>query len=306
MIEVKNLFKRYGKNTVLNGIDFELNKGEIVGFIGPNGSGKSTTMKCMVGLVYPDKGEILVEGKPVNPKKHESLKKVSAMIEAPGLYHNLSGLENLKLFASLNKVENEKIEEIIGLINLGKGLEKKTKNYSMGMKQRLAFGITLLSSPDYLILDEPFNGLDPEGVFSFREEIVNLASSGCGILISSHQLMELEKLVTRKIFIKNRQLVDSLHDISNGNKVYKILLNKDEMSKNFDNIKNCFEKMKTDKLISRYYLNESDVVVFINNVEDLSKLMQNVLLQQLNIYGVLPVADEIEELYRLIYEEELV
>ena len=158
---VNKLNKHFGKHHVLKDVSFSLQQGEIVGFISPNGTGKSTTMKCIANLIFPDSGEINIGGYDLAKSRNKALGHLSALIEAPGLYYNLSGMDNLRLFAKLRGVPKERIQEVIEFTGLGNRLQVKANKYSMGMKQRLALGIAVLTQPTFLILDEPFSAWTP-------------------------------------------------------------------------------------------------------------------------------------------------
>lgn len=187
IVEVKNLSKKYGKQQILKDVSFELSEREIVGFIGPNGAGKSTTMKCLCSLIFPDAGSIQICGYDLKTEREKALGNLSAMIESPALYPNLTGMQNLKLFANLKQVSNERIKELEVFTKLEKDLHKKVSKYSMGMKQRLALGIALLNKPKFIILDEPTNGLDPSGIIELREILQELKTKeNVSILFSSH------------------------------------------------------------------------------------------------------------------------
>ena len=208
ILEVNNLKKSFKNIKVLKGVTFSIKEGEILGFIGPNGSGKSTTMKCIATLLFADEGEIKICGYDNIAERSLALNEMSVQIESPGLYYNMSGLDNLKLFAGLKKVDKKRVIEIISFIDIGNNLRRKVKNYSMGMKQRLALGITLLTKPKFIMLDEPTNGLDPAGVISLRKTISDLRDQGTAFLISSHQLTEIEKICDRIIAINDGKVLD--------------------------------------------------------------------------------------------------
>src|SRR5690554_835004 len=195
-MSVSNLNKSYGKHHVLKDVTFSVEAGEIVGFIGPNGSGKSTTMKCIANLIFPDSGEVKIAGFDLAKSRNQALSNLSALIEDPGLYYNLSGRDNLELFAGFRGIPRKRVKEVISFTGLERSLKVQASKYSMGMKQRLALGIAILTEPTFLILDEPFSGLDPHGVFELREVIKKLAAQGCGILFSSHQILRWRKLPT--------------------------------------------------------------------------------------------------------------
>lgn len=204
-----HLNKNYGKTQVLCDVSFELFLGEILGFIGPNGAGKSTTMKCIAGLEYYQSGSIHIMGYNLAKRRNEALAHIGLSIESPGLYPQWTGLEHLKYFGRLRKLPKSRVDEMIEFSKLGKDIYRATATYSMGMKQRLALALALLTKPDLLLLDEPTNGLDPSAVFALREELKELRKQGVAILYSSHQLDELERICDRTIFIRDGRLIDT-------------------------------------------------------------------------------------------------
>lgn len=250
ILRVQNLNKYYKKFHAVKDVSFDVYEGEIVGFIGPNGSGKSTTMKCINSLLIPSSGTITVCGKDIVKEREEALAKQASLIESPGLYTDLKGIDNLKLFAHLRNVSNERIEEVKKIINIGDFINKKVAEYSLGMKQRLALGIVLLDEPKFIILDEPTNGLDPTGVMDLRNILLDLAQQGVSILFSSHQLGEIEKVADRIISIKHGEIIPfdtNLSDHSN----YELLLDKniDHLSDHIDAIEGVLSfEINEDKL----------------------------------------------------------
>lgn len=204
-----HLSKSYGKTQVLHDVSFELLSGEILGFIGPNGAGKSTVMKCIAGLEYYQSGSIHIMGYNLAKRRNEALSHIGLSIESPGLYPQLTGLEHLKYFAQLRKLPTNRVDEMVEFSKLGKEIHKATATYSMGMKQRLALSLALLTKPDLLLLDEPTNGLDPSAVLALRKELKELRKQGVAILYSSHQLDELERICDRTIFIRDGRLIDT-------------------------------------------------------------------------------------------------
>ena len=301
MIEVINLFKTYGEKKALDGISFKVEKGEIVALIGPNGSGKSTTMKCIASLVYPSAGKIMIDNFEVNPKNHRILNKVGFMIESPGLYQFLSGIDNLKLAASLAGASKGKLIEIIELIGIGEGIKRNVNTYSMGMKQRLAFGIALIKDPDYLILDEPFNGLDPSGVFEFRSFITKLSNNGCGILISSHQLLELEKISTRKLFLNEGKFIDKDELMALYQSEYKISINHNYDITNQVLIK-YLDELKNLDIITNYRFDRTDLLVNFKK-DYINQFIKELVNLDVLINSFTPVSEDIEETYRVLYGE---
>lgn len=209
ILEVKNLNKSFGKTKVLHDINFDIFPNEIVGFIGPNGAGKSTVMKCILSLIFPDSGSITVKGYDIKKDRIKALSSMAGVIETPGLFVDMSGEDNIKLFAELRKVDKKRVEQIMEFTKLENALKRKAGNYSMGMKQRLALGIALLSKPKLLILDEPTNGLDPTAVIELRNALLDLVKEeDISILFSSHQLEEVEKIADRLVCINKGRIVE--------------------------------------------------------------------------------------------------
>lgn len=206
ILELREVDKKLGKNQILNQISLSVKKNEVVALIGPNGSGKSTLMKLACGLLHPDRGQVLIDGMDLAKEREKGLEKLSAVIEEPALYPQFTGRQHLEMLAYLRKIEKKKVDETEVFIDIGENIKKRVTKYSMGMKQRLALGMSMLSAPELLILDEPTNGLDPSGVFQLRKEIMRFAESGCGVLISSHILGELQVISDRFLFLKEGKL----------------------------------------------------------------------------------------------------
>ena len=207
-MNVSNLKKSFRKRTVLDDVSFSLKEGEIVGFVGKNGAGKSTTMKCIVGLLKPQDELIEVSGRNIVTQRETALRFIAAQIEDLALFETMSGRDNLRLFASLNHVSGKRILQMEQFCGLGKALKRRVETYSMGMKQRLALAIALLKKPRVLLLDEPMNGLE-QGVQQLRAELRALAKEEkMAILISSHQLAEIEKMCDRIIGLKDGRIYD--------------------------------------------------------------------------------------------------
>ena len=195
VLEVLGLKKRIGLKTMVEDITFDMHEGEIIGLLGPNGSGKTTIMRMMVGLTKTTKGDVYCFEKPLGLGKTTMLKEVGAMIETPEFYNYMSGWSNLKQIARVcgKKVTRARMKELVEFVGLKKVIRKKVKTYSLGMRQRLGLAQALLNDPKVLILDEPVNGLDPQGVQDFRNKLKEIAATGVSILISSHLLDEIEK-----------------------------------------------------------------------------------------------------------------
>ena len=209
VIEVLGLKKRIGLKTIVEDITFDMREREIIGLLGPNGSGKTTIMRMMVGLTKMSKGDVYCFEKPLGLGKTSMLREVGSMIETPEFYNYMSGWANLKQIARVcgKKVTRARMKELVEFVGLKKVIRKKVKTYSLGMRQRLGLAQALLNDPKVLILDEPVNGLDPQGVQDFRNKLKEIAATGVSILISSHLLDEIEKVCDRVIVIEKGKII---------------------------------------------------------------------------------------------------
>lgn len=198
IIATENLSKEYDGVYRVQDLDIRVKEGDIYGFLGPNGAGKSTTMKMLLGLVKPTSGTIEIMGKLFNEKNRKGiLQSVGSLIEAPSYYGHLTGHENMELIRRLLDLPQKNIDEAIHIVRLENQMNKKVKNYSLGMKQRLGIAMALARKPKLLILDEPTNGLDPAGIEEIRELIKTLPSKyGMTVMISSHILSEIDQMAT--------------------------------------------------------------------------------------------------------------
>jgi len=208
-IKTTGLSYRYPKGAdTLSGINLEVERGSIYGFLGPNGSGKTTTLSLLLGLLTKQQGDIEIFGQHLHTNRISILKRVGSLIEAPSLYGHLTARENLEVYRQDYGVSKARIGEVLDIVGLAGTGQKVAKRFSLGMKQRLAIALALLSNPDLLILDEPSNGLDPAGIIELRELIKRLNKThGMTILISSHLLGEVEKMVSHVGIIFNGKLL---------------------------------------------------------------------------------------------------
>lgn len=209
VLKVSNLTKKYKELTAVDSLNFSLYEGEIVGFIGANGAGKSTTIKLITGLIKPTTGEVEICGQNIK-EREKTLSYIGAIVEAPHFYEYMSAKQNLEYFASyFDNVDKKRIQEVLKLIGLFDRKDDKVGKFSLGMKQRLGIGQALLNNPKVLILDEPTNGLDAEGIVQIRNFLKNLtAKTKVTIFISSHILSELQNLCDRFIIIDKGQIKD--------------------------------------------------------------------------------------------------
>ncbi|OFK59067.1 ABC transporter ATP-binding protein [Globicatella sp. HMSC072A10] len=208
ILEISNLRKSYNKKNVLDIDSLSIEEGSIYGLIGKNGAGKSTLMKIILGLVEKDSGTVQIFGKEVNTKNQKDFNKhLGGLIENPSFYDHLTGYENLEIICQLKGIEKTEILKTLELVGLNNVRDKKAKEYSLGMKQRLGIAIALIGNPKLLILDEPINGLDPQGIEEMRNLFKKIVSNtSTSILISSHILDEIEKIATHIGIIKEGKL----------------------------------------------------------------------------------------------------
>ena len=194
-VATRGVFKRYGRQPALRGLDMSVPTGKVYGFLGPNGSGKTTTLRLLAGLISPDAGSMTLFGEPYTWRDRTRLFRVGSLIETPAFYPYLSGRENLVVIAATGApTPRSRVEEVLDYVGLKERANGPVKTYSLGMKQRLGLAAAMLSDPDLLILDEPANGLDPAGMVALRETLRWVTGQGKTVLISSHLLDEVEQL----------------------------------------------------------------------------------------------------------------
>jgi len=267
ILSIKNLDKKFGRVHAVNNLSFDIQKGNVYGILGPNGSGKSTTLGIILNVVNKTSGEFSwFDG---NLSTHEALKKVGAIIERPNFYPYMTAIQNLSLICKIKDIATENIEEKLKIVNLFERRNSKFRTYSLGMKQRLAIASALLNNPEILILDEPTNGLDPQGIHEIREIIQKIAKNGTTILLASHLLDEVEKVCSHVVIIRE------------GLKLYSGRVN--EMSISYG----LFElntKEPKNKLIST--LNKNSSIGAIKEEGDLiiAHLTQQMEASEINMY----------------------
>lgn len=229
ILKCENLNKSFGKKKILKDVSFTIKKGDILGFIGPNGSGKTTTIKLILGLNSIDSGNVTINGFDIKKDFESAIKGVGAIVENPDMYMYLSGYENLKLVANMYNVSSSKIDEVVKLVKLEGRIKDKVSKYSLGMRQRLGIAQALINSPNLLILDEPTNGLDPEGIKELRDLLKNLAKKeNIAVLISSHNLAELDSFCNKVCIIQNGTIIESNEvkklkkEVSNSTYIFEI------------------------------------------------------------------------------------
>ena len=219
VLKCNNLKKRIKGRIIVERISFTVDNGDIIGLIGSNGAGKTTIIKLILGLIKMTEGNVYINGYNIEKDFVKAIEKVGAIVETPDLYTYLSGYDNLKIVANnYKKITKKRINEVVKIVGLEKRIKDKVSTYSLGMKQRLGIAQAIINKPNLLILDEPTNGLDIEGIIEIRTLIKNLAMQGIAILISSHNLNEIDKLCNKIIAIQQGKIVvnDTIENFKTG------------------------------------------------------------------------------------------
>lgn len=210
VLELKHLTKKLGGMNVVDDLSLTVKPGEIFGLLGPNGAGKTTTIRMIVGLMSKTKGQVIVEGIDAGKDFSKAMTQIGAIVENPEMYKFLTGYQNLIHFAhmALEEITEERIHEVVKLVDLQDAIHKKVKTYSLGMRQRLGVAQAVLHRPSLLILDEPTNGLDPQGIHEFREYLRQLTKDGTSVIVSSHLLSEMQLMCDRAAIIQKGKLIN--------------------------------------------------------------------------------------------------
>lgn len=233
VVQLRNVTKRIGSKTIVDRLSFDVMPGEVFGFLGPNGAGKTTTIRMIVGLMSLSEGEVLVQGFSIHKQFEEAMMRVGAIVENPEFYKFMTGYQNLQHFARMIPgITEERLQEVIELVKLEHRIHDKVKTYSLGMRQRLGVAQAILHRPAVLILDEPTNGLDPEGIRELRDYLRQLSQDeGIAVIVSSHLLSEMELMCDRVAIIQNGKLLDvrSFKETRSGQDVLEVLLDVDRL-----------------------------------------------------------------------------
>ena len=284
ILKCQDVYKKIGKKYILKKISFEVKKGEIVGFIGPNGAGKTTTIKLILGLQKITKGNVEINGYDVKKDFEKAIYRVGAIIENPDVYTYLTGYENLKIAQEYYKnIPNHRIDEVVKIVGLKDSIMNKVSKYSLGMRQRLGIAQAILHKPQLLILDEPTNGLDPEGIIEIRNLLKKLVfEENIGILISSHNLSEVENICDKVCIIKSGKIIDEkdIKELKSQNleecyiienedsyKVRKLISTKSEIIDK-QHIKIFTSKEQVPKIVKQ--LEKNDVLIYTITKKDIS------------------------------------
>ena len=278
ILKCSNLKKQIKNKIIVENISFSINKGDIVGFIGPNGAGKTTIIKLILGLMKLSEGKVFINRFDIEKDFIKAIEKVGSIVENPDLYMYLSGYDNLKIIANNYKnISKDRIHEVIKIVGLENRIKDKVSTYSLGMRQRLGIAEAILNQPDLLILDEPTNGLDVEGIIEIRNLIKQLSQQGMAILISSHNLTEIDNLCNRIIAIKNGKIIadDTIENFTTISNISSYILELNYIGNLAEIISDYkFEIIKDNKI--RVYISK----------DKLTELMQKLIENKYQIYSL--------------------
>lgn len=298
IIQTEGLNFQYSKNKkVLNNISIHVPKGSIYGFLGPNGAGKSTTMRLLTGIITEQGNAIKLFGNPLQEQLPLVFNKIGSLVESPALYLHLSGIDNLKYIAKLRNIPEEKIHETLELVDLSRDGKRTAKQYSLGMKQRLAIAMALLSDPELLLLDEPVNGLDPNGIIDIRKLLIKLnQEKGVTIFVSSHLLSEIEKMCTHVGIISKGKLrfEGTMQELSKAAGLCKIQVTLDDASKWQHELENQYENVN---LVA-----QNQLTLDIGNKDNIPDFIKNLIAKNAAVYEV-KILDGLEEWFMTITNE---
>lgn len=288
ILKATNIIKKYGHRIVLNNVNMTINKGDIYGFIGKNGAGKTTFMKVILSLTTKDNGEVVYyDNKTIN----DIGLKVGSLIESPGLYKNATAYENLKRFSILYGSSLNDINDILNIVGLDPNDKRLVRNYSLGMRQRLGIAIALLNNPELLILDEPINGLDPEGIKDIRDLIIKLnKEKNITFLISSHLLDELSKIVTKYGIINNGELIEEISSKELNDKCKnRLIIEVDNIDKSLDILSDIISK-KDINIVNNH-------IEIDSHIKDSAKINKLLIEKDIMVNSIYSRTDSLEEYF---------
>ena len=286
VLEAKNVYKKIGTKVIINDLTLKLYEGDILGFIGSNGAGKTTSIKLLLGLQTVSGGSIKICNYDLKSSFEHAIKNIGAIIENPDLYMYLTGYENLKLASKYYTVSKERIDTVVKIVGLEKRIHDKVRKYSLGMRQRLGIAQAILHNPKILILDEPMNGLDPEGINDLKKILTYLATKEkMAIFISSHILSELETICNRICILSKGKIlkdetIETIKNITNKN-TYLIELS----------------KIPENNLLKNYEILKNNIIKITTTKENLNNIIKLLLLNEISIYEIKKETKSLEEFF---------
>lgn len=297
VLEIKNLSKKYKNTLALDNVNISIKKGDIYGFIGENGAGKTTLIRMITGLGFPNKGQINLFGESDLTEVNIQRKRIGCIIESPALYQNMTAKQNLEIIKTQRGIQERNcIAEVLKIVNLEDTGKKKVKNFSLGMKQRLALAIALLGDPEFLILDEPVNGLDPSGIVEFRNLLKKLNKErGITILISSHLLNELNQLATCYGFIHKGKIVEQITAKELDERCTK------HININVDDIEKATFIIENNLNIEEFEVFPNNTIKIYNHLDEVKKISNEIVVNGVGIESINVQGEDLESYFtRLI------
>ncbi|WP_374151383.1 ABC transporter ATP-binding protein [Staphylococcus aureus] len=294
VIQTKNLTKEFNGFNAVNNLNLTIPKGEISGFLGPNGSGKTTTIRMLLGLAEETSGDIKLFNMPLKNNKSEILSNVGALVDSPSFYEHLTGFENLKIMQLIHNCDYNKIQEVLSIVELNEAANKKVKDYSLGMKQRLGIAIALMNDPKLLILDEPTNGLDPNGIKKIRELLIMLSQrKGISIVVSSHNLFEIENMCNYVCLINNGTFLyqGEIKSLINRYAKHKIFFNTNDNNTAQNILKDYNVSIREDKLSINTQLSE------------IPKINKILVTNNMDVYEIIHEKTSLEDIFLKLTEK---
>ncbi|NMF06368.1 ABC transporter ATP-binding protein [Clostridium beijerinckii] len=293
VLETKNLTKKYKNTQALDGVDIKLEKGNIYGFVGQNGAGKTTLIRLITGLSFPTSGELYLFGQTGEKKLQEQRKRLGCMVETPALYPNMTAYQNLEIQRIQRGIPDKKvIDDTLELVGLKDTEKKKAKDFSLGMKQRLGIALALINDPEFLILDEPVNGLDPVGIVEIRELIKRLnKEKGMTILISSHILEELYHTADHYIIISHGNILETLTQEELNEKCKK------HIAINVDNISLAATILEEELHTKNFQVMPDKTIRLYDYLDDIKSVSVALSRNNLIITGISLAGDSLEDYF---------
>ena len=293
-LSIKNITKIYGKKTAADHVSFDIHRGEIFGFLGPNGAGKTTVIKSILGFIFPDEGEVVING--YNTKTHyeKAMASVGGIVENPEMYTNLSARQNIEMYARLHgSIPKSRIDEVISDVGLSARSKEAIKKYSLGMKQRIGLAQAMVHKPNLLILDEPTNGLDPTGIHQLRDILKKYAhEDGAAVMVSSHILSEMQLLCDRVGIINNGKLISvcSMEELSrqmNPTTQYSIKVS---------DAAKAAELLSDNEAVSKAETNEDMITAEISE-ENIASIVRLLVTSGVDISEVRKIESSLEDIF---------
>ena len=269
VLNVETISKHIGKKKIIKEASFTVVSGKVTGLLGPNGAGKTTIIRMLVGLMSHDQGSIQINGQSLSTNFKEAMAHVGAIVENPEFYNYMTGRENLMQYARMAQkpITDEALNQVISSVHLENNIDQKVKTYSLGMRQRLGVAQAILHQPDLLLLDEPMNGLDPKGMREFREMIQALKAQGVGVLISSHQLSDMELLCDDLVIVQKGEItyVGPMNNPADENKLV-LLVETDQQKQALDFLKEADYVVSVDGNYLKIELSEDTRTVLVKQL----------------------------------------